>query len=144
MKMKVLYHSKSGNTRKVAEAIAKEIGEREEAIPPAYPLENIGLLFIGGGIYAGKIDPKVKNFINILDSSRVKHAAVFGTSGGQDRGILEMKELLKQRGIEVLEESFVCKGKSFIFFNRKHPNAVDLQNAQNFARKAVEKLSKTI
>lgn len=137
MKVKVMYHSKGGNTKKVAEAIAQAVGQTAEAIPPAYPLESVNVLFLGAAIYAGKIDPKIREFIRTLNSSRVKNVALFSTSGGQDKALIEMKDLLKSQGINVLAETFLCKGEWFVFFNRKHPNSEDLKAAQEFAEKVV-------
>lgn len=139
--MKVMYYSRSGNTKKIADAIAQSLNETAEAVPPAYPLENVKLLFLGSGLYAGKIDNKMRNFINTLNISRVKNVALFSTSGGQDTAIREMKSLLEQKGINVIDQSFICKGKSFIFIARKHPSREDLKDAQNFARSVIEKMS---
>ena len=135
-----MYHSRKGNTKKIAEAIAQSVNERAEAIPPAYPCENVGLLFLGAGIYGGKMDKKMEDFIKTLNSSRVKNAVVFGTSGGQDAVIKRMQTLLREQGVNVLDETFMCKGKFFLFFNRSHPNSEDLNNAVEFAKKAVEKV----
>ncbi len=137
MKVKVMYYSKGGNTRKVAEAIAQALGQTAEAVPPAYPLENVNVLFLGAAVYGGKIDPKMAEFIRTLNSSRVKNVALFGTCGGQDKALAEMKGLLKSQGIPVMDDTFLCKGKFFVFINRKHPNAEELKAAQEFAKKVV-------
>lgn len=140
MKIKVMYHSKGGNTKKIAEAIGQALNQPAEQVPPAYPPDNIKLLFLGSGLYAGKIDNKIRNFIDALDSKKVRNIALFGTSGGQDTAIRIMRELLQAKGINVLEESYLCEGKFFIFFKRKHPDAHDIKNAQDFALKAFEKI----
>jgi len=138
MKIKVMYQSKGGNTKKVADAIAIAVGQVNEAIPPAYPLENVSLLFLGGGLYAGKLDPKLVEFIKTLNTSRVKNVALFSTTGGaQNDANDQMRKLLKAQGINVLDESYVCRGKFFIFFNRKRPNEADLKLAREFAQRAV-------
>lgn len=140
MKTWVLYFSRNGNTQKVAEAIADELDDvlKSEQIPPAYPPENVQLLFLGTGEYAGKPDPKILEFIRTLNTNRVKNAAVFGTSGSglaDGKAITEVKNLLKEKGINVIDESFACKGKMFLFFNRNKPNESDLDNARSFAKK---------
>lgn len=140
MKIKVLYQSRSGNTKKVAEAIAQSLSQVAEAVPPAYPPENVKLLFLGGGVYAGKVDKKIVDFINTLNTDRVKNVALFGTSGNQDLAIAQMRELLKSKGINVLDESFLCKGKTFFFANRQHPSKEDLKEAQDFARRITEQV----
>lgn len=137
MKIKVMYHSKGGNTKKIADAIAEAVGQVNEAVPPAYPLDNVALLFLGGAPYGGKIDKKLSDFIKTLNTSRVRNVALFSTTGSQDNAIQEMRGMLKAQGINVLEETFVCKGKFFVFFNRKHPNEADIKAAKEFAQRAV-------
>lgn len=137
MKTWVLYYSKGGNTRKVADAIAGELDEvlKSEQIPPAYPPENVGLLFLGTGEYAGKPDPKMVEFIRTLNTDRVKNAAVFGTSAsGAGKAINSVKDLLKEKGINVVDESFSCRGK-FLLSNRKKPDENDIHDAKEFAKK---------
>lgn len=139
MKTWVLYYSKGGNTKKIADAIAEELELlKSEQIPPAYPPENVQLLFLGTGVYAGKPDPKMEEFIRTLNNNRVKNVAVFGTKGGQDTAIETVKALLKEKGINVIDETFSCRGKFFIFFNRKKPDSEDIKAAKAFARKVYD------
>ena len=136
MVTKVMYFSRGGSTKKVADAIAQAVGAKGEEVPPAYPADNIRLLFLGSGIYGGKIDRHMKEYIETLNGNKVKNAALFGTSGnGRDDAIRQMREMLTSRGIHVLDESFVCKGKFFGFFNRKFPDGDDLKRAQEYASK---------
>jgi flavodoxin len=137
MKVKVLYHSKSGNTKKVAEAIARATGQVEEAIPPAYPLENIDVLFLGAGIRAGKVDKKVQEFVRTLTPARAKKVVVFGTAGSPEGAFPLMKKMMEEKGLKVADEFFMCKGKWFFFMDRGHPNAADLEAAANFAKKII-------
>ena len=140
MKTKVMYHSRSGNTKKVADAIAQAVGEVPEAVPSDYPLENVGLLFLGAGVYGGKPDKKVIEFIRTLNTNRVKNVALFSTSAGDSKHLNTIRELLKGQGINVIDETFACKGKFFFFINRNNPNAEDLKQAQKFAKEVHDKL----
>jgi flavodoxin len=135
MKVKVLYHSKTGNTKKVAEAIGKAVGTVAVQITDKINFDSADLLFIGDGVYGMKPNKATAAFIKTLDPNKVKNVAVFGTYGGQKKAIILMKELLKNQGINVIEESFGCKGKSWFILNRNHPDANDLDNAQQFAKK---------
>ncbi len=140
MKTWVLYYSKSGNTKKIADAIAEELEDvlKSEQIPPAYPPENVALLFLGTGEYAGKPDLKMIEFVRTLNTNRVKNAAVFGTSGAgtaEGKAVSALKALLREKGINVVDETFACKGKNFIFFNRNKPDADDVKAAKEYARK---------
>jgi flavodoxin len=142
MRIKVMYYTRSGNTKKVAEAIAEEFDTNEEKLPPAFMPERDDLLFIGAGVYMGNADSKVRDFIRILTPAKIKNVAVFGT-GAEDKAIKAMKELLKAQGINVVEESFLCRGKTLGIFSRKHPDEKDLENARNFAKNVVSKLVNT-
>ena len=139
MEIKVMYHSMTGNTKKVAETIASVAGVSAEAIGgPETFSKPVDLLFIGDGIYAGGMSRKTKAFIAGLDSAMVKHAAVFGTYGGEEKVITAMKTLLKEKGIMVLEESFACKGKAWFIANQNHPNQEDIKNASAFGSRSIE------
>ena len=142
MKIKVLYHSSTGNTKKVAEAIASVANISAEVITENDKLsEPIDLLFIGDGIYAAKMNKKTRAFIDALDGSLVKNAAVFGTCGGQDKVIGTMKELLKGKGINVCAESFLCKGQAWMVANRNRPNKADLESAIKFGQAIIKSIS---
>ena len=145
MKIKVMYHSTSGNTRKIAEAIASAVGSSAEAITENYSLtEPVDLLFIGDGIYAGKMNKLTQRFISTLDKTLVKNAAVFGTYGGQDKVITTMKELLENKGIHVCADTFACKGQAWLIGNRKHPNKADIDNATKFGNGIVKSITSTV
>lgn len=75
MKIAVRYQSRGGNTRSMAEIIAKRAGVNAE--PVSVPLtEKVDLLFLGGAVYMWKIDPQLrsfwKNWIN-KRSDRLRH-----------------------------------------------------------------------
>lgn len=140
MNIKVLYFSKGGNTMKMAEAIASELSVTTEAIPPAYPLDNVKLLFLGASIHGKKIDEKMIDYIKTLDNKKVKNAALFSASGDNLDGINAMKELLTSKGIHVMDESFCCEGKHALF-QHAHPDDNDLKNVRAFAKKTFELLN---
>lgn len=142
MDIKVMYHSSTGNTKKLADAIAASFNISAEAIDESTPASTCkaDLLFIGDGIYAGKPNKHTVAFIEGLDPLLVKNAAVFATYGGQDSIGRDIQQLLKNRGINVLEPAFACKGKSWWLINRKHPSAADLDNLREFVKSATIKI----
>ncbi|MHB1394563.1 MAG: flavodoxin family protein [Clostridia bacterium] len=148
MNVKVMYHSKTGNTRKLAEAMAEALGIAAEPINEKSIVEPvdepIDMLFIGDGVYAGGSDRITTSFIKTLNGSLVKNAAVFGTYGGQKKAVTKMKELLKKQGINAIDESFGCRGKCWAIFNRKHPSEEDLKAAKVFAKGVAGKLVKEL
>lgn len=134
MNIKVMYHTMTGNTGKIAEAMAEALGVKAEKIGGSSIVEPVDMLFIGDGVYGGKPDISTVNFIKTLNGSMVKNAAVFGTYGMQKKAIEIMKELLEEQGINVSHESFGCKGKCWAVMNRKHPSAEELLAAKEFAK----------
>lgn len=134
MSTKVYYFSRTGNTRKIAEAIAESAGVHAEDIASAQP-SGADIVFLGAAVYANsdhKQVPEVYRFIDELKKHPIGKIAVFDTYAfGSSLHLL--KDFLKQEGMPVESRSFSCKGK-FLFFNRKHPDPADLENAKKFAR----------
>ena len=142
MNIKIVYHSSTGNTKKVAEAIAAELqlSAQEIGSAAAAICESVDLLFLGDGVYAGNPHKATISFIESLNPQMVKAAAVFATYGGQDAIGENLKQRLEEKGIQVLSAPYTCRGKSFILANRKHPNQDELQGARIFAKKLAEQL----
>jgi flavodoxin len=137
MNIRVLYHSTTGNTKLVAEAMAEELGCKAGSITEVKSPVTADILFLGTAVYATyehKINPVVTAFIEKLEPSKVKKAVLFCT-GFVQTAVNDMKGLLEKRKIPVAESSFYCKGKLFVIFNFGHPNRTDLENARLFARK---------
>ena len=56
MKIAVRYYTKTGNTKRLAEAIAEAVGVK--ALPISEPVtEQTDILFLGNSYYAFSIDP---------------------------------------------------------------------------------------
>lgn len=142
MNIKVLYHSSTGNTKKLAETIADTLNISAEPIEKDMSALStpIDLLFIGDGIYFGKPNKNTTAFINQLNPKIVKNVAVFATYGGQTKIGSDIQKLLKDKGLQVLGKPFICKGQSWVFINRNHPNNTELKEVAKFAKKSVERL----
>jgi flavodoxin len=128
----IIYVSRGGNTKKLAEAIARGAGAEAQSVENAICPERTELLFVGASLYAGKIDERLRRFLQTLDPKQVKKAVVFGSAAGNKTALPEVKSILKPKGIPVSEEVFHCKG-SFLLVNRGRPNAEDLKLAEDFA-----------
>jgi flavodoxin len=138
MVVKVIFHSMTGNTRKVAEAIASEVGVRAEEVATGTLNDNIDVLFLGDGNYGSNIHAKTKQFIAGLDPHKVKNVAIFGTYGGVNNAAPKMKALLETKGLHIVNDGFTCKGKAWLFMNRKSPTEADIAAAKAFARQVIE------
>jgi flavodoxin len=132
---RVVYQSTTGNTKKVAEAIANAVGCIAEPVSAATVNEPVDMLFLGASIHAKDVDPSVRKFIGGLDATLVKRVTVFGTGfdESRDKAVGIMKDLLARRGIAVTDKCYFCLGK-FVLFNRHHPDTQDLTGAEEFAR----------
>ena len=129
----VYYHSVTGNTKRVAAAIAAAAGT--EARPLSAGPASADLLFLGAASYATSghdVAPEVRAFVESLDPARVRRAAVFTTGFAQSDTTGKLRRLLEKRGIAVEPEGFFCKGK-FTIFQMGHPDAGDLAAAAAWA-----------
>ena len=142
MNIKVVYHSSTGNTEKLAQAIASMLNINAEHIGKDDILftEPVDLLFIGDGIYWNNIHKKTKKFISKLDPNIIKNAAVFGTYGNQIKVGDILKESLSSKGINVVGTPFTCQGASVGTKNQGHPDESDLKKACEFAREIQKRL----
>ena len=138
MSVRVIYQSVTGNTKKVAEAIARAAGCEAEAVSTATVGQPVDMLFLGASIHGGDVDASVKKFIEGLDPALVKQVAVFGTGfpENKEKAVGITKGLLAKRGIAVTDKCYFCRGK-FLLFNRKSPDDQDLKGAEEFARSAL-------
>jgi flavodoxin len=131
----VIYVSKGGNTKKLANAIAKGAGVQAQPTVNVVNLTQVDILFIGGSIYGGRISGALRKFLQNLDQKQAAKVVVFGTSMSGKRALPEVKAILEPKGIPVAAETFHCKG-SFLCANLGHPNADDLAQAEDFAKRA--------
>ncbi len=136
MKVAVVYCSKSGNTKKVAEAMAGEMGTGAESIKDEPELGGVDLLFIGSGCYNKKLTGNMVKFLENLKG--IKMAAVFGTYLGETKAIESMKGILEKKGIDVIDK-WGCTGAFLYLMNRGRPNEKDLELARDFANSVLEK-----
>ena len=132
----VIYHTRSRHTEKIAEAIAREAGIEAINISEPHTLPETDLLFIGTGIYAGKPDDLLIDYLDQLPVNRIRGAAIFSTSAaGSDKTEL-IVNMLTHKGIAIYPERFTCRGK-FLFLAKGHPDEEDCRNAASFARKVL-------
>ncbi|MDR1028949.1 MAG: flavodoxin [Clostridiales Family XIII bacterium] len=132
MKIEVRYLSKSGNTAKVAEAVAAAVGVSASPIgePVAVDTE---LLFLGGAVYAFGIDESLTQFIAALPQT-IGRVAVFSTSAIVKSAYPQIGKALADRSLTVCDEAFHCRG-AFKFMHKGRPNAEDLKDAEAFAKR---------
>ncbi len=128
----VRYYTRTGNTKKLAEAVAKELGV--EALPINVPVEEkVDYLFLGNSYYAFNIDPVVRAFVGSLDKEKVGKIVNFGSAAMLNSTYKKVKEEADKVGIAMDEKEFHCKGE-FKGLHKGRPNEEDLIAAARFAR----------
>ncbi len=133
MKIAVRYYTKTGNTKRLAEAIAREL--QTEALPISTPVtEPVDILFLGNSYYAFSIDPEVRDFVRSLDKSKVGRIVNFGSAAMLNSTWKKVKAEADKAGIPMDEREFHCKGE-FKGIHKGKPNEEDLKAAAAFARK---------
>ena len=136
MKFAVRYYTKTGNTKRLAEAVAGALGV--EALPISEPVsEAVDLLLLGNSYYAFNIDPEVRSFIHSLDKSKVGKIVNFGSAAMLNSTWKKVKAEADKAGIPMEEREFHCKGE-FKGLHKGRPNAEDLEAAAAFAAEIVK------
>lgn len=167
MKAIVLYSSKTGNTKKVAEAIASACPAGTECLDvksaPA-DLASYDLAFVGYWVDKGTANAECKAYLEKINAPKVAVFATLGAYPDSDHA----KESLK-RGQDLVPTEvvggFLCQGKvdpvlveamkkmfpeghphgdnperrARIAEAAKHPNETDFENARAFAREVLAK-----
>jgi len=137
MDRKILYMTKTGHSRKIAHAIADTL-ELEALDAKTNPdLSNTDLLIVVGGIYAGRSNPELIEFMKRIDSTLVKHAVLITSCASKKFFQKEVRAVLFENGIEVFPKEFVCRG-NFLFVGLGHPNKQDFADAIDFTKQAID------
>lgn len=134
MKIAIRYYTKTGNTKKLAEAIGSAINVEAKTVDE--PLtEDVDILFLGSAVYAAGIDERVKEFIENIDVN-VGKVVNFSSAALIESTYNQVKKQVEQKGLKMSEDEFHCRG-AFKFVHRGHPDETDLKNAQEFAKRIV-------
>lgn len=135
MKIAIRYYSKTGNMRRMAEAISEETGVKAETVD--VPLsEEVDLLFLGSAVYAAGVDRQVKDFVKSLDN-KAKRVVNFSSAAILPSTYSQMKSLFKEQNVPLDEKEFHCRGR-FLAMHMGRPNRSDLMDLKAFARTIIE------
>lgn len=131
----VRYYTRSGNTKKLAEAIAAAINV--EALDMNNTLEEkVDTLFLGCSYYAFDVDETVKKFI-VDNKDNIGKIVCFGTSAMMKSMKKPVMKVADTVGVKVAEDEFHCRGE-FMKLHKGRPNEDDLKAAAAFAKKIAE------
>ena len=135
MKVAVRYYTKTGNTKRLAEAVAKAVDT--EALPISVPVdEPVDILFLGNSYYAFSIDPEVRKFVASLDKTRVGRIVNFGSAAMLNSTWKKVKAEADRAGIPMDKREFHCKGE-FKGIHKGKPDEKDMKAAAEFAKAIV-------
>lgn len=99
--------TKAGNTKRIAEAIAKGAGVKAISIDDEpYLTEEADVLFLGGAPYANIMAPELREYAENLPAFIIKEVRLFTTSNWSKRTVKALKEILSNKGIKVQEDFF--------------------------------------
>ncbi len=130
MSVEVRYFSKGGNTRRLAEAVAKAMNV--EAMSVDQPMNGrADVVFLCASVYGGMPDKSVLTFIkqNARDIGRL---VVLSTSATGRSTFGRIKAAAEDMGVQVSDNFFHCPG-AWTLFHKGRPNAEDCKNAAAFA-----------
>ena len=135
MKYAIVYSSKTGNTKMLADKIAS-LMPQEECIYQGEPTSealNAELIFIGFWTNQGQCDSETKEFFDTLTNQKV---FVFGTAGfGSQQAyldnVLKKSESLLPKSVEIIGD-FICQGKMPLPVRQRYEKM--LENPQQRAK----------
>jgi flavodoxin len=164
----VLYNSRGGNTKQIAESIAEGLGTKAFSNKKIPNLEDYELVVVGSWVIMGMLSFAGKRYLRRISRKKLsgKKVALFFTSGAPDdihpftqdsenpRQIKQImfdameKILKKNKEITILPERFYCKGASRMTKGGEpkepigHPNEEDCSNAVAFGEQLKKQLEK--
>ena len=151
----VLFSYHHNNTEKVAKVFAEILDSEIKTPQQTDPneLQDYDLVGFGAGIDSGKHYKVMLDLADKLPQVDNKNAFIFSTAGltGEKKRSKDhstLREKLESKGYKIIDE-FQCKGfntnsflKYFGGMNKGRPNAKDLKNAEKFAQKLKQNLTK--
>ena len=136
MKIAVRYYTRSGNTKKLAEAVAEAVAV--EAKDVSVPLKDkADVLFLGCSYYAFDVDQAVKDFI-VSNKDNIGKIVCFGTSAMMKSMKKPVRKVADTVGVTVADEEFHCRGE-FAKIHKGRPNEKDLADVSAFAMGIITK-----
>ena len=135
MKIAVRYYTRSGNTKKLAEAIAKAVSVEEKDVT-APLIGKAEILFLGCSYYAFDVDEAVKEFI-VKNKDNIGEVVCFGTSAMMKSMKKPVAKVAESVGVSIAEEEFHCRGK-FGVLHKGRPNEEDLRQVVEFAKNYIQ------
>jgi len=111
MKILIAYSSKTGNTRKVAEAIHAELPKAELIDVKNSPdPSSYDLIFLGCWIDKGTADAEAQKFIKKLDGKRIAIFSTLGAYPDSDHAIKSLENIATLLSSCTVVDRWICQG----------------------------------
>lgn len=142
MKIKVVYHSNTGNTKQIAEAMAEALQVTAEPMSSKPVIAGLDILFVGGSLKMYMLERHCRSFLRTLRKPNMtKHIVLFSTSVS-GKGILDLaKKWITAKDAAIYPNEYKCLGNYYKDPERVHPDANDIEAAKAFATAAVKELA---
>lgn len=131
MKIAVRYFFKTGNTKKLAEAVASATGTEAKDVDK--PLEeDVDILFLCNSVYWNGIDARVKAFLR-APGHKIGMLVNVSSAAMKESTYKQMRSFAVETGIPIDNREFHCKG-SFMGMHKGKPDQNDIENVKRFAK----------
>ena len=131
MSVEVRYLSRGGNTKRMAEAVARALDVRAKSVEE--PVEGrADVVFLCASVYGGSPDKAVLNYVK-QNARDIGSLVVLSTSASGKSTHTRLKAAAEDMGVQVSDAYFHCPG-AFLMLHRGRPNAEDCAKAAAFAR----------
>ena len=134
MKIEIRYFSKTGNTKKLADAVAQELNT--EAKELSAPLdEKADVLFLCNSVYWAGADSSVKRFIT-ENKDKIGLLVNVSTAAMIESTYAQIRKIAGKEGVKLSDKEFHCRGK-FAALHSGHPDEADIAAVKAFAGKVI-------
>ena len=134
MNIAVRYYTRSGNTKRLADAVADAVSVKAENV--TVPLtQKADILFLGCSYYAFDVDEAVKSFIT-SNKDYIGKIVCFGTSAMMKSIKKPVSKAAGAVGVAVANEEFHCRGQ-FGKIHKGRPNSEDIEKISSFAKEII-------
>lgn len=144
MKIAVRFQSRGGNTKAVAEIIARKAGVKAETVEVTVN-EYVDVLFVGGGVYMGKMDESLYNFLSELNNANVGQIVCFSSTGTMDITLRQIKAISIQKGMLVNKRRLLIpmllRGHSSLGFKGGKLTNRQISKIESFTNDVLKKMN---
>lgn len=141
MKKLIVCPKPSGNTFKVCDAVAGELGVELKIVDETtrMDLEGYDIVVLASGVYGNHVHNNlikwIENLRDINSNTRFYLFLTWFGRGNSDKlAFKEVKNLMEGKGIELGDNYMQCFGKGMGFVRRSHPNEEDCKNVLSWVK----------